>query len=227
MAHPLRTIRSAATLALALALSATPALARPSEPNRSFDTVHVPVISRTDYVFDALTGPAGLVPGEAARLSGWFDGLGLGYGDTITLDTSGSWHDGPAADAIAHVAADYGMLLANEGAPVTVGHPPAGSVRVVVSRSTAMVPNCPDFGIGNTPTHNNTTTSNFGCASMSNLAAMVANPQDLVSSSRGYRGADAAVSIKAIKAYREAATTGANNQLKTVSSTAPTSSGGN
>lgn len=209
MAYPLRTLCSAATLTLALVFTPAPGAARPSEPNRSLDSIHVPVVSRTDYVFDALGGPAGLRPGEADRLAGWFDGLGLGYGDTITLDTSATWRNGGgAADAIAHVAADYGMLLANEAAPMTVGHPPAGSVRVVVSRSTASVTDCPDWGIGNTPTHNNTVTSNFGCALTSSFTAMVANPQDLVSGSHGYRGSDASVSIKAIKAYRDAQTTG-------------------
>jgi pilus assembly protein CpaD len=224
MAHLLRTVSSAAALTLALALAAAPADARTSVPNRSLDTEHVPVVSRTDYVFDALTGPAGLASGEAQRLSGWFDGLGLGYGDTITLDISGSWHGGAATDAIAHVASDYGMLISNDAAPVTVGHPSAGSIRVVVSRSVASVPNCPDWSIGNTPTHNNTTTSNFGCALTANMAAMVANPQDFVSGPRAYRGSDANVSIKAIKAYREATATGANNAIKSESSK---SAGGN
>jgi pilus assembly protein CpaD len=218
MASPFRTVCSTATLTLALAFSGTPATARPSPPNRALDTVHVPVVSRTDFVFDALTGPTGLVRGEAARLAGWFDGLNLGYGDTITLDTSGAWRDGSAGDAIAHVAADYGMLLSKDPAPITVGRPPAGSVRVVVSRSTASVPDCPDWGIGNTPTHNNTTTSNYGCALTSDFAAMLANPQDLFAQPRAYRGTDPMVSVKAIKAYREANTTGANNTIKSESS---------
>jgi pilus assembly protein CpaD len=218
MASPFRTLCSAATLTLALTIAAGAADARKSAPNRSLDSVHVPVISRTDFVFDALTGPTGLVPGEAQRLSGWFDGLGLSYGDTITLDTTGAWRDGGAADGIARVASDYGMLLSAEPAPVTAGHPPAGSIRVVVSRSTAAVPNCPDWGIGNTPTHNNTTMSDYGCATATNMSAMLANPQDLVGDPHGYRTSDAMISVKAIKAYRDASTTGANNTLKNESS---------
>ena len=38
---------------------------------------------RADYVFDAAAPGGALAPGEAARLDGWFRGLGLGYGDTV------------------------------------------------------------------------------------------------------------------------------------------------
>ena len=218
MASSFRTICSTATFVLALAVAVAPSDAKPAAPNRTLDNQHVPIVSRTDFVFDAVTGPAGLAPGEGPRLSGWFDGLGLGYGDTIMLDTSGTWHGEGAADAVAHVAADYGMLLSNDAAPATVGHPPAGSVRIVVSRSTASVPDCPDWSIGNTPTHTNTTTSNYGCALTSDFAAMIANPRDLVTGPQAYRGSDAMVSVKAIKAYRDATATGANNAIKNESS---------
>lgn len=225
MAHTIRKVRSVAALTLALALAAGPAFAAStaqpvtrSDPNRSLDTEHVPVVERTDYVFDAMTGPSGLVPGEADRLAGWFDGLDLGYGDTVTLDTSGAWHPAVAADKIASVVADYGMLVSHEALPANVGHPAAGSIRVIVSRATAHVDGCPDWSIGNTPTHNNTTTSDFGCAYVADYAAMIANPQDLVAGVRHGHGSDAMVSVKAIKAYRDATTTGANNALKNESS---------
>jgi pilus assembly protein CpaD len=53
------------------------------------------------------------------------------------------------------------------------------------------------------------TESNFGCATNSNIAAMIANPNDLVLGQEGTISGDAATASKAIKQYREAQPTGA------------------
>ena len=56
--------------------------------------------------------------------------------------------------------------------------------------------------------YNNATSSNYGCSVNSNIAAMVANPEDLI---RGQRGTGETVvmsSTKAIDSYREQAPTG-------------------
>src|SRR3546814_17194182 len=74
---------------------------------------------------------------------------------------------------------NYGMLL-SDVAPVTAGSVPGGTVRIVVSRSVASVPGCPDWRDTQEADLNGGTSSNYGCAVNSNLAAMVANPQDLV-----------------------------------------------
>ena len=208
MAYSIRNICSAA---IAVALAAAPAAAAkvPRPDNRGLDTEHLPIVSRTDYVFDALSGPSGLATGEADRLAGWFDSLGLGYGDTVTLDTSAVWRNAAPADAVNAIVASYGMLVSHDAAPVTAGRPPSGSVRVVVSRAVARVDGCPDWSVGNTPTHAGATTSNYGCASMTNLAAMIANPQDLIEGRQSSPASDAMLSVKAIKTYRDAAATGA------------------
>ena len=65
---------------------------------------------------------ASLAPGEADRLNGWFQGLGLGYGDTVYVD--GAYADA-ARGQVAAVAGHYGMLV-SAGAPVTAGAGPAG-----------------------------------------------------------------------------------------------------
>jgi pilus assembly protein CpaD len=205
MAHSIRTLGAATAVALLLLQAGT---AQAGSVNRSVDSVHQPVVSRTDYVLDVNSVPRGLAPGEAERLSGWFDGLGLGYGDTITLDDPAGWRGGAAQDAVGAVVARYGMLVAREAAPVTAGHPAAGTIRVVVSRSIASVPGCPDFSNGNFSEYAGSSTSNYGCATAGNLAAMIANPRDLVEGQQGDRTADAAQTVKAIKSYRDAATTG-------------------
>jgi pilus assembly protein CpaD len=64
--------------------------------------------------------------------------------------------------------------------PVTAGNVAPGTVRVVVSRSTASVPSCPDWSKTTEANYNSSNHSNYGCASNSNLAAMIADPEDLV-----------------------------------------------
>src|SRR3546814_3255295 len=55
--------------------------------NRSMDSVHQPVVSRTDYVFDVRLNDSGeLSYGEMERLDGWFSSIGLAYGDWVAND---------------------------------------------------------------------------------------------------------------------------------------------
>jgi pilus assembly protein CpaD len=174
--------------------------------NRGLESVHQPVVSRSDYVFDVASTGNGLAPGENERLSGWMAALRIGYGDRIAVDdpTGGSG----AREDVALQAARYGLLLAEE-APATAGQIAPGTIRVVVSRMKATVPGCPDYTHMAQPEFNSNTSSNFGCATNASLAAMVANPADLVRGQPGTEGGNAATSYKAIDAYRKAAPTGA------------------
>ncbi len=171
--------------------------------NPSLNSVHQPVVQRTDFVFDVAVEGDSVSAAEQQRLRGWFDSIGLAYGDTVSVDDSQTYGSSGARDDVARVAADYGLLLA-DGAPVTVGQVPAGSVRVVASRSTASVPGCPDWAASNngvTPPQG--TSSNFGCSTNSNLAAMIADPEDLIRGRNGSGSGSAATAGRAIKTYRE------------------------
>ena len=105
------------------------------------------------------------------------------------------------------VASRYGLLL-SEDAPMTAGNIPPGTARVVIVRTQASVPGCPNWSSNSDFNPNNGLSSNYGCAVNSNLAAMVANPEDLL------RGADTTgrtvvmSSSKAIETYRKAEPTG-------------------
>jgi pilus assembly protein CpaD len=192
----------AAGLAFAIA-AMLPAPAAADRYNREVGSVHQPVVQRSDYVLDVAAAP--LSAGAQAKVLGWFDAIGLGYGDRISIDTTAAGSEAGSAPGIAGVTAlvaRYGLLVAN-GAPVTEGAIPAGYLRIVVSRSTASVPGCPDFSQPSQPNFTASTSSNFGCAMNSTLAAMVANPEDLVRGAEA-RGSDARVATKAIKAWREA-----------------------
>ena len=187
--------------AFGAALGATGAAAQTAS-NRSLDSLNQPVVERTDFVLDLVSGGAGLSPQERARLDSWFRSLGVGYGDRVFVE-DGSGMSG-RRDDVARVAADYGLLL-SDGAPVTAGSPGGDTVRVIVSRSTAYVPGCPNWqrssGAG-------ATSPNYGCAVNSNLAAMIADPSDLVLGQTGSGTGDAATASKAIRVYREAKPTG-------------------
>jgi pilus assembly protein CpaD len=174
--------------------------------NRGVSSVHQPVVARTDYVFD-LPSPGGerLAAEDAARLAGWFDSVKLRYGDRVSVDAPGDY--GYARPAVAAVVARYGLLL-DDQAPVTQGTIAPGAIRVVISRMTASVPSCPDWSRPASPNFGGHAISNYGCATNSNLAAMVADPQDLVRGREGNGSADAAAAAKAIKTYRTAPTTG-------------------
>jgi pilus assembly protein CpaD len=196
----MRRIASCALLALALAGC--------GPINRGVESLHQPVVTRTDYVMDlALASGAGLASGEAARLDGWFQGLGLTYGDRISIDGGQVFGAYDARADIAAVTARYGLLLA-EGAPVTTTTPQPGSVRVVVSRSKAEVYGCPNWDRHSQPEVAASTMSNYGCADATNLAAMVANPEDLIRGQVAESGGDAADSLKSVKVYRDRVPTG-------------------
>ena len=195
----MRPITTSALIGLGLALTAC------GPVNRSVYSVNQPVVSSSDYVFETRAGGDGLSAGEAERLAGWFDSLKLGYGDHVALDDpSGS---GAARDAVARVAARYGLLL-SASAPTAGGPLEPGALRVVVSRSVAGVPNCPNWDRVSQPEPAASTMSNYGCAVNTNLAAMVADPADLIHGREGEAGRDARVAIKAIRTYRDAEPTG-------------------
>ena len=170
-------------------------------PARGLIPVNEPVVTRADYVFDAAAPGGSLGAQESARLDGWFRGLELGYGDVVSVDGV----DAASARAdVARVAARYGLLLA-DGSPVTTGAVPTGAVRVVVSRTRASVPGCPNWSRPSNPNFSNEMMSNFGCAYSGNLAAMVANPADLVSGREPSGLSDPVLSNKAIQSYRNKA----------------------
>jgi pilus assembly protein CpaD len=204
--------RAPSLVAIALGL----ALAGCGPVNRGVATVHQPDVTRADYTLDVGVDATGLRYGEERRLTAWFDSLHLGYGDRVAVDDPE-----PAAGhraAIADVASHYGMLV-DRTPPVTEGAVAPGSVRVIITRSTAEVPHCPDWRRDSHPEFEASTTSNFGCAVNSNFAMMVANPQDLIVGQTGSQTRDARTVTKALKTYRDYVPTGVGGTVEKTSST--------
>ena len=174
-------------------------------PEAGLMPVNQPVLSRSDYVFDAAAPGGNLPPSEVARLDSWFSSLDLRYGDSIYVD-AGPYSDAARAE-VAGIAGKYGLLV-SPGAPVTAGAVPEGSVRVVVSRTIATVPNCPNWERKSQPNYNNKSMPGFGCAVNGNMAAMVANPEDLFHGREGTGVLDTATAAKAVDVYRKKQPTG-------------------
>lgn len=206
------TIRSAgaAMLALSLTLSLGGCGALTAKNNNMIESVHQPVVERTNFTLDLATDRGGLPLPEQRRLADWFEALELRYGDRIAIDDPLA--SGATRSAVEAVASRFGILV-SDGAPVTPGYVNPGTARVVVSRSLASVPGCPVWQNSEYSLKNNTS-SNYGCAVNGNLAAMVANPEDLVRGATARGETVMMSSNKAIDAYRQAAPTGGGTTIK-------------
>ena len=168
--------------------------------NTSMYSVHQPVVERTNYAIDLNSDGSGISSVEQDRLTDWFDALQLGYGDRISIDYGSSYASNSTNDAVANIAAKRGLTM--EGpAPVTAGQVAPGMIRVVVTRSNASVPSCPDFTTDHDRNYNASNHSNYGCAVNSSLAAMIADPEDLIRG-RENKKLDANTGKNAVGAYR-------------------------
>ena len=198
----------------ALAMLALPFAAQ-ARTNRSVDSVHQPVVSHTAFTYDVQASPEGaLSASEARRLDDWFMSIGLSYGDQVAIVTDG-WSTPSLRDGIADVVARHGMLV-GEDSSAAAGAAPDGSVRLIVRRATASVPGCPDWSSKAETSMSLGASSNYGCGVNSNLAAMVANPEDLVRGQSSDSDLRTATSDRAISTYRNKAPTGSGD-LKTLS----------
>ncbi len=199
-------MRQASALALGLALSLGLAGCGGMPTNTTLYSTKQPVIERTNFTFDVTTTPGGLAISEQQRLNGWFETMDLRYGDRITVDDPTL---NPAvANAVNDLAARYGLIVQST-APTTGGALNPGMARIVITRSSASVPGCPDWSARSDMNYTNGMSPNHGCAINSNMAAMVADPQDLLEGRKGSSETLINTSNKAINTLREAEPTGA------------------
>ena len=209
-------VTTAVALSLGLALSACGDMPN----NRSLYSVKQPIVERNNYTLDLATDAGGLSVSEQQRLAQWFETMDLRYGDRVALDTS--LPNDAVREDVAAIAARHGLLL-SDGAPVTAGFVEPGNVRVVVTRSRAHVPGCPDWSDKMATNLENRTSDDYGCAVNSNLAAMIADPEHLLKGAEGTGETIVMSSTKAIESYREQAPSGAGG----LAATSSQSAGGN
>jgi pilus assembly protein CpaD len=174
--------------------------------NNTLYSTKQPIVDRQNFTLDVNTIQNGLPVSEQARLNGWFEAMDLRYGDRVAIEDPGA---NPAVtNAVNDLAGRYGIIVSNT-APTTSGFLQPGQARVVITRSSAHVPGCPDWSKQSDMNYLNATSPGYGCATNSNVAAMVANPEDLLEGQKGTGENVIATATKAITTLREAAPTGA------------------
>jgi pilus assembly protein CpaD len=168
--------------------------------NRQLESVHQPVVTQHNFTFDVSAANGELAPNDLRHLSGWFDAMDVRYGDRVSIDNSAAYGANGVSSAVDELLRRKGMML-SDNAPITPGAIPPGHVRIIISRASARVDGCPNWRTTSATDFGNSTTSNYGCATNSNLAAMVADPLDLV---RGQsdRSNDPLTASNAVNGYR-------------------------
>ncbi|HEY0597360.1 CpaD family pilus assembly protein [Sphingopyxis sp.] len=177
--------------------------------NTSLDSVHQPVVRNSIHQFDVAASNGELAPSEQGRLQGWLDAMGVRYGDRIAIEDPSVYGASSAQATVRSMIERRGLLMSRD-VPVTTGAVPQGHLRIVITRASAFVPGCPDWASKSAINVVNATSSNYGCATNSNLAAMVADPNDLIKGARNDR-TDPSAATRAIRTYREKPQTGAGD----------------
>ncbi|MFL0357375.1 CpaD family pilus assembly protein [Erythrobacter sp. GH1-10] len=199
-----RKSKLAGALALSIGLAAAGCAGMPT--NTSLYSPNQPVVERTNFTFDVQTDSSGLPIGEQSRLNGWFEAMDLRYGDRVSVEAPANTT--AVSEAVNELAGRYGLIV-SKVAPTTSGYLEPGQARVVITRSSASVPNCPNWSAASDSNYMNAGSPGFGCATNGNLAAMVANPEDLLEGQKGSGETVISTGTKAIDTYREAEPSGA------------------
>lgn len=188
-------------LCLALVCGALQACDSPGE----WSPAEAPKQLRVD--FQRLTHTAGfapsstqLAPSEQQSLSTFLQTAQVTTDDPVYLEAVAG--DRLSASRIGTLARDLtrqGYSVAS--LPAAADAVPPNTLLVVVERYVVTPPDCPNWTKSQSGDHDNATSSNFGCSSITNLGLMVADPRDLVIA-RQLGPASAAQAGLAIQRYR-------------------------
>lgn len=133
--------------------------------------------SRSISVF-FIPGTARLAPGEIVRLDRLVTRGEIGPRDRLSVSPAGPPHLAELrSEAIAAVMLRHGMIIQ----PVQLAGVRRNSAIIEIGRYLVTLPDCPDWSKPPAADFTNMNMSNFGCANVSNLGEMVADPADLVS----------------------------------------------
>jgi pilus assembly protein CpaD len=151
--------------------------------------------SRRELAFG--TGSASLAPGELRKLDGWVLGGNIRPADRVEVAAGGP--PGLAeqrAGAISRELLRYGIVTQT----LVIDGVPANRAIVSVGRYAVTLPSCPNWSQSQSYDFTNAFTSNYGCATATNLGLMVASPADLVSG-RPLTGTAAQPAAGAVQRY--------------------------
>jgi pilus assembly protein CpaD len=176
MPRPLIAITTAA-----LAIAVGGCVTSGSTPvNTGLASIKTPVVTQSQVSHTIRFDGTRFAAGEEAALATFFRLAGIGYGDRLRLEDSSPEGAAERYAAVTTVVGRFGLPLQPRSANVAASQTPAGQARLVVVRATAEVAGCPDWSRGQNPNWRNETTSNHGCATNANLAAMVADKNELL-----------------------------------------------
>jgi len=133
--------------------------------------------SRSISVF-FVPGTARLARGQVARLDHLVAAGEIGPRDRVSVSPAGRpWLAARRTDVIASIMLRNGLTIQ----PVRLAAVPRDSAVIEIGRYLVTLPDCPDWSKPAAADFTNMNMSNFGCATVSNLGEMVADPADLVS----------------------------------------------
>jgi pilus assembly protein CpaD len=151
---------------------------------------------------------------ERARLEEFLSRIDPRYGDQVLVGTGTGGAEGEIGLQRVATVAEFLRGAGLKVAPMTETSVARwdGAVRISVGRYVVTPPNCPDWTKSASYDPLNQTSSNFGCATATNLGLMVADPGDLVRG-RPMGPSDGAHDARAVKTWRDGASQGSSNSL--------------
>lgn len=153
-------------------------------------------------------GRAVAVPGQRKALARFFRDVALRWGDQVTVDAGPFSGDAPH-DALTEERLRATLaLLRHLNVTATRARRPTiaaalarDGVVVTLGRYLVVTPRCPDRSKPEADDFTNTSPSNFGCANVTDLGLMVANPADLLQGAPA-GPADADFLARGVERYR-------------------------
>jgi pilus assembly protein CpaD len=204
-----------AGVALIAGCGINPELAAPAPLSVQPPPAHIQVkLVSFDHDLYFARGAKALTSAQAAALNHFLKVNEIGEGDSVTVDVSGT-----STLATARKAAVVSELkqLGIDAASGKDARLAADSVRVHADHAVATAPACPNWSKPEADEPDNTTSSNLGCATEANLAAMIVNPADLVKpkATATTDGAALAHGVELYRAGKLSKTIGANSGYST------------
>jgi pilus assembly protein CpaD len=174
----LKTTYITSSLLLLASLSACSSMKNGSRDNAGLDSTHKATVTLQESNHPISFSNSKLSANEEASLAAFISSSGLRYADRLTLRTSEPNMSVGYRNAINAVLGRFGLAIGN--VETTLGLQ-SGSAILAVSRPTVTLPQCAVHSGPKANNIHNENMSNYGCSTRSNLAAMAANPADLVS----------------------------------------------
>lgn len=185
----------------------------------SWSPAQTPKTNKVDWVSHshavrAVTAGKGLATVEREKLDRFAAEISLGYGDQVVIKTPRRHRNRAAAALVRYFRAR--RLDPKVQVVADTGRPADDMMTVTIGRYVVTPPKCPDWTKPAGTDPNNRVGSNFGCASVTNLGLMLADPGDLVRG-RPKGPSDGVAAARLVRRYREGKATEPANVSATTS----------